>query len=187
MAENTIDINSQLTAQKIAEAHSNGGTDVSRFLSFRLHTDDYAIPLLRVKEVIALPEMTPVPQTPSYFLGIMNLRGQIISVIDLRLKLGLKAENNEDTCVIICDLAPLCLGVVVSSVTNVLALAPEEIGPRPQVSGSASTDYVLGVAKQQKNMTLIIDIAAALGVEDHLSQQRNGGSGLSGIGSQEAA
>lgn len=160
----------QHQANAIAQAESAG--EVSRYLGFRLHTDDYAIPLLRVKEVIALPEMTPVPQTPAYFLGIMNLRGQIISVIDLRLKLGLKAENNEDTCVIICDLAPLCLGIVVSSVTNVLALTPDQIGPRPEVSGTAKTDFVLGVAKQQKSMTLIIDIASALGVEDHMAVQR---------------
>ena len=161
--------------------------EVSRFLSFRLDRDDYAIPLLRVKEVIALPELTPVPQTPPHFLGIMNLRGQIISVVDLRLKLNLLAENNEDTCVVICDLAPYVLGVVVSSVTNVLALTPDEIGPRPEVHGT-STEYVLGVAKLENSLVLILDLAAALGGEDQLTIQRtNSTTNNSNTGREDAA
>jgi purine-binding chemotaxis protein CheW len=144
-----------------------------RFLGFRLYQDDYAVPLLRVKEVIALPDMTPVPQTPSYFLGIMNLRGQIISVVDLRLKLNLKAENSEETCVIICDLSPLCLGVVVSSVTNVFAVASEEIGHPVEIADAAKMEYVMGVANIDKKMVVIIDIAVALGVEDQIAVESN--------------
>jgi purine-binding chemotaxis protein CheW len=152
---------------------ANSG-DKQRFLSFRLHQDDYAVPLLRVKEVIALPELTPVPQTPSYFLGIMNLRGQIISVLDLRLKLSLKAENSEDTCVIICDLAPLCLGVVVSSVTNVFAVAASEIGHPAEVGGPTKMDYVMGVANIDKKLVVIIDIAVALGVDNEIAEKNSG-------------
>jgi purine-binding chemotaxis protein CheW len=66
----------------------------SRYLSFNVGKEQYAIPLLTVREVIGMPEITPVPFTPNYFLGIMNLRGQIISVVDLRLKLGLGAGKN---------------------------------------------------------------------------------------------
>jgi purine-binding chemotaxis protein CheW len=136
---------------------------ITRFMGFRLDQEDYALPLLVVKEVIALPEFTPVPKTPRYFLGVMNLRGQIISVVDLRLKLGLKADRTEHTCVIICDLGTIVLGVVVSSVTNVIALTPNQIGEPPEISAGGT--FVSGVAKLEKHMVLIIDIASALGVE----------------------
>ncbi len=75
----------------------------NRFLCFSLGNEHYAIPLLTVKEVIAPPETTPVPQTPAYFKGIMNLRGQVISVIDLRTKLGIKPLQSAENAVIICD------------------------------------------------------------------------------------
>ena len=71
-----------------------------RYLSFSLGSEDYAIPLLSVKEVIAVPEITPIPFTPSHFLGIMNLRGQVISIIDLRSKLGIKTKRERRN---VCD------------------------------------------------------------------------------------
>jgi purine-binding chemotaxis protein CheW len=97
-----------VAAQPITEAATG-----NRYLSFSLGTEEYAIPLLAVKEVIAMPEFTSVPYTPSHFLGIMNLRGQVISVMDLRKKLGIKPGSTAETAVIICDLSPLCIGVVV--------------------------------------------------------------------------
>lgn len=136
-----------------------------RFLCFSLDSEEYAIPLLGVREVIAMPDITPVPQTPGYFLGIMNLRGQIISVIDLRMKFGLKADRSEETCVIICDFASVALGVVVSSVNNVLALLPNQVGNKPELSSVAGGTFVKGVVKREHRLVLLIDLAAALGVE----------------------
>src|SRR4051812_41249332 len=94
--------------------------DQNRFLSFSLGNEEYGVPLLAVKEVIAMPEITPIPYTPSYFLGIMNLRGQVISVMDLRQKLGVKPSQSSETAVIICDLNSLSIGVVVDSINSVL-------------------------------------------------------------------
>lgn len=139
--------------------------DIQRFLCFGLNEEQYAIPLLSVKEVIAMPDVTPVPSTPNYFLGIMNLRGQVISIIDLRTKFGFKTDKTQETCVIICDLNGLSLGVVVSGVHNVLAVDTSDISARPDLQGNKTSDYVTGVVKRDKRLILLIEIARALGVE----------------------
>lgn len=144
-----------------------------RFLQFSLGNEVYAVPLLSVKEVIAFPEITPIPSAPSHFLGIMNLRGKIISIIDLRTKFGIKTDSGSETAVIICDLFPLCLGVVVNSVNSVLTLSPEEICPKPDLESSKKSEYIMGVARKDTKLTLLIDIGRALDVKDYqaLEQQ----------------
>ena len=144
-----------------------GSSEVRRFLQFSLGTEEYAIPLLSVKEVIAYPDITRIPYTPPHFLGIMNLRGQVISIVDLRLKLGMKAEKNSDTAVIICDLAPLCLGIVVNSVNSVLSLRQEDIGVKPEIECNRNSDYITGVTKKDTKLVLLLDIEQALDVKDH--------------------
>lgn len=97
-------------------SEQDAGGVSQRYLTFRLAQEFFAIPLLQVKEVIAMPEVTPVPQTPPHFIGIMNLRGQVITVLDLRLKLGIKPQKGAETAVVIRDLADVSVGVVVDSV-----------------------------------------------------------------------
>jgi len=93
--------------------HMEQGTQGQRYLAFSLGKEQYAIPLLQVKEVIGQTETTPMPYAPAHFKGIMNLRGQVISVIDLRLKFKMEAKESEgQTAIIILDLSPLSLGVV---------------------------------------------------------------------------
>ncbi len=138
-----------------------------RFLVFSLCDEQYAIELSKVKEVIAMTETTPIPYAPSYFKGIMNLRGQVISVIDLRLKFKLnKAEINSETAIIILDLSPLCLGIIVNSVNSVMALNPNEIGDAPDVETSIKGDFLKGVARKDDKLILLLDIGATLNVED---------------------
>ena len=145
-----------------------------RFLAFALCEEEYAIPLLTVKEVIALPEITPVPHTPAHFLGIMNLRGQVISIVDLRVKFGMKkADRTAETAVIILDIDELRLGVVVNSVDNVLAVAAGDIKERPDIESSVKTDYIQGVTRQDGKLVIILDIARALNVEDFKALKNN--------------
>lgn len=149
-------------------SHDEGDstTEASRFLIFSLCGEQYAVPLLKVKEVIALTETTPVPYSPSHFKGIMNLRGQVISVIDLRLKLKMpKGDTSSETAIIILDLSPLSLGIIVDSVESVLAVNRSEIQPPPDV-GSSNTAYIRGVAKKDKKLILLLDIERTLSVED---------------------
>lgn len=140
-----------------------------RFLSFSLGNEEYAIPLLSVKEVIAMPEFTAVPQTPPHFLGIMNLRGQVISVMDLRVKFGIKPATSQETSVIICDLKSMAIGVVVDSINSVLSPEVEDLSPKPEIQSSKSTEYITGVYRKDKRMVLFLDIAKSLSVEDKLA------------------
>jgi purine-binding chemotaxis protein CheW len=161
--------------QSVLASEKKGEGSGARYLSFSLGAGEYAIPLLAVREVIAMPEFTPIPNTPAYFLGIMNLRGQVISVIDLRHKLGIKALNSPETAVIICDLSPLSIGVVVDSINSVLSPADSELSPRPDIQSSANSEYVTGVYRKEKSLVLFLDLAKTLNVEDKTALARGAG------------
>ena len=140
---------------------------LDRYLCFSLGNQKFAIPLLHVKEVIADVATTTIPQAPSHFKGIMNLRGQVISVIDLRLLLkSEKPGKSTETTIIILDLAPLSLGVVVDSVDSVVEYKESELSPAPDTDSSVKIDYITGVAKRENVLTLLLDIKAVLNTED---------------------
>lgn len=136
------------------------------FLRFSLHDENFAVPLLAVKEVIAMPEVTSIPNTPKYFMGIMNLRGQIISIIDLRIKLNIKNDYNHETTVIICEMKPYCVGIVVNSVDSVLNLLPSSIKEKPEIKSQHSTDYITGVVNVENDIILLVDLLKALDMND---------------------
>ena len=142
-------------------------SDSMRYICFSLGTEEFGIPLLSVKEVIGLPEMTKIPQTPPHFLGITNLRGSVISVMDLRTKLGLKSNFNPETTVVILDLGDYHLGVVVDCVNSVLTIEPEDISEKPVIESSKPTDYITAVFRKQNRLVALLDVAKALSVEDH--------------------
>lgn len=142
-------------------------TDNNRYICFNVANEEFGIPLLNVKEVIGYPEITPVPQTPAHFLGIMNLRGNVISVLDFRLKIGQKATKSEETTVMILDLGGFNLGVVVDCVNSVLAVNPELLAPRPVIESTKNNDYITSVYRKDDRLILFVDIAKALSVEDH--------------------
>lgn len=139
---------------------------VNSYLRFSLHNECFAMPLLLVKEVIAYPEITAIPNTPKHFLGIMNLRGQIISIIDLRDKLNIKNEFNAETTVIICDLKACTIGIVVDSVDSVLNLKQSEIKDKPEIQGTASSEYINGIVNLDQRLILLIDVMKALDLKD---------------------
>lgn len=144
-------------------------TDNNRYLCFNVASEEFGIPLLNVKEVIGYPDITPVPQTPPHFLGIMNLRGNVISVLDMRLKIGQKATKSDETTVMILDLGGFNLGVVVDCVNSVIAVQPEQLSPRPVIESSKNTEYISNVYRRDDRLILFIDIAKALSVDDYAS------------------
>jgi purine-binding chemotaxis protein CheW len=151
----------------------NANANRERFLSFSLGAEEYAVPLLAVREVIALPEYTPVPYTPSYFLGIMNLRGQVISIMDLRQKLGIKPGIDTETAVIICDLNGASIGVVVDSVNTVLNPDHADISEKPEIQSNRPTDYITGVYRKDKKLILFLDLSRSLSLEDHAAVRKS--------------
>lgn len=163
-------------------------SDAQRFLVFSLNDEEYAIPLLHVKEVIALPEVTQIPYTPSHFLGIMNLRGQVISIVDLRLKFKMKkAEKTSETTVVICDFESVVLGVVVDSVNCVMALNEGDIAPKPEIESSVNSGYITGVTKRDKKLVVLLNLAKALSVEDRQAMNKAANGGAKGTPSAAAA
>ena len=101
------------------------GPDID-FLVFALGGEEFAVPLLKVKSVLALPRTTAVPYMPDYYLGVINLHGQIVSVIDLRMKLKLEFENSSETSVVVLESGKTCIGVVVDSINRVLSVKTEK-------------------------------------------------------------
>ncbi len=140
--------------------------ELSRFIEFSLGSEDYAIPLLMVREVISVPETTPIPKSPSHFLGIMNLRGQVISVVDLRKKLKIEAKQDKEEAVIIVDIGGMNIGVVVDSINKVLAFSSEEVSDMPEVENQLNTQYIYGVYKKENSLTVLLDIAKVLDLKD---------------------
>lgn len=133
-------------------------TASNRFLVFSLQNENYAIPLLSVREVIAMPEVTPVPQSPAHFVGIMNLRGQIISILDLRQKFGLKPQFNPETSVVILDLDGSSLGVVVDSVNSVINPTETELSDPPDLEQTKNSEAIIKIYRDKNSMILILDV-----------------------------
>jgi purine-binding chemotaxis protein CheW len=147
--------------------------NLNRYLEFCLGTEEYAIPLLMVREVISVPETTPIPKSPSHFLGIMNLRGQVISVVDMRKKLKIETKSLLEEAVIIVDIGGINIGVVVDSINKVLAFAEDEVCIMPEVENQVNTQYILGVYKKEHSLTILLDIARVLDLQDMHAIQAN--------------
>lgn len=140
----------------------------SRYLQFSLGGEEFAIPLSSVREVIAMPKVTPIPETPAHFLGMMDLRGQVISVIDLRKKMNIKPSPAAETTVIICDFSQFSVGVVVDTVHAVLTPGPGEISEKPMVQNLKGSEYITGVFRKDERLVVFIDIASILDVQDRV-------------------
>lgn len=150
------------------ENNFEDSNQVDRFLEFSLGVEDYAIPLLMVKEVISIPETTPIPKAPKHFIGLMNLRGQVISIVDLRNKLTIKPkEETSDSAVIIVDFQGINIGVIVDSINRVLAFSTNEIQEMPELNSQVKSDYIRGVYKKEDGLTVLLDLAKCLDVKDY--------------------
>jgi len=161
---------------KVSRTNLGVTSDVkNRYLSFSLGDEEYAVPLLKIKEVIAVPEITPVPFTPKHFLGIMNLRGQIISIMDLRTKFQMTtADLTEETAVIIVELDSLFLGMIVDSVDRVLNLTEADMSPPPEFFDKGKGATVTGVARKDEKLILLLDVSKTLDVDDLVAVKKGG-------------
>jgi purine-binding chemotaxis protein CheW len=154
-------------------AHSkaaNGG----KFLTFMLGREEYGLPVLKVREIIKVMDITHVPQVAAHVLGVINLRGRVIPVIDLRRKFGFPAqENTERTCIIVAEVvlasATVMMGVVVDSVSEVVNVTAAEIDDTPDFGGQNSTDYLLGLAKVKGSVKILLDLDRVLGSDGPLA------------------
>jgi purine-binding chemotaxis protein CheW len=132
---------------------------LQQFLAFQLGAEEYGIDILRVQEIRAYEKATRIPNTPDFMKGVINLRGVIVPVVDLRMKFGLEtAEYNDVTVVVVLNVADRTVGVVVDSVSDVLSLAPGDIRPAPEFTASVDNAFVRGLATLDRRMLIIADI-----------------------------
>jgi len=137
-----------------------------KYLTFVLCSEEYGIEILKVKEIMGLMDITPVPQSPQYVKGVINLRGQVIPVVDLRLKFGFEEkEYTKETCIIVVEVSDTLTGIIVDTVSEVLDVSGEMLEPTPHFSEDVRTDYFLGVAKSKEKVTILLDIEKVLDLE----------------------
>ncbi len=142
-----------------------------KYLTFSMADEEYGIGILKIKEIIGMMPVTTVPQTPKFVKGVINLRGKVIPVIDLRLRFGMESiDYTERTCIIVVeikgDAGTVQIGIVVDSVSEVLNIKGEDIEETPTFGAKLNTDYILGMAKIERNVKILLDIDRVLSTEE---------------------
>ena len=148
--------------ESIATTTDLGG----KYLTFILDGEEYGLEILKVREIIGIMDITKVPQTPDFVQGVINLRGKVIPVIDLRSKFGLKrAEYNDQTCIIVVDVGML-MGIIVDTVQEVHDIPTANIEPPPSLGASVDTSFILGMGKVKEDVKILLDIDKVLTAQD---------------------
>jgi purine-binding chemotaxis protein CheW len=137
-----------------------------KFLTFFLDDDEYGFEILKVQEIIGMMNVTPVPRTPSFVQGVINLRGKVIPIIDLRLKFAMPAvAQTEETCIIVVQAQGVAMGIVVDKVSEVLDIATDDIDVL-SCGAAVNTDYILGIGKATHKVTVLLDIDQVLSTSE---------------------
>lgn len=138
-----------------------------KYLTFVLCGEEYGIEILKVREIIGIMNITPVPQTPDHIKGVINLRGKVIPVIDLRLKFGFQqAEYTKETCIIVVEVRNVLTGIIVDTVSEVLDVSSKELESSPDFGNGVNTDIFLGMAKIKNKVKILLDIDKVLCAEE---------------------
>ncbi|MHC4267415.1 MAG: chemotaxis protein CheW [Planctomycetota bacterium] len=138
-----------------------------KFLTFVLNDEVYGIEILKVREIIGLMDITTVPQTPDYMKGVINLRGKVIPVIDLRLKFSMPEEDHtQETCTIVVEVDNTSIGIIVDRVSEVMEIKGDEIEAAPQFGQGIDTDFIMGLGKTKETIVILLDIAKVLSAEE---------------------
>lgn len=145
-----------------------------KYLTFTLGGEDYGIGILKIKEIIGMMPVTTMPQTPAFVKGVINLRGKVIPVMDLRLRFGMDAmDYTERTCIIVVEIdgssGTIQVGIVVDSVSEVLNIKGEDIEETPAFGTKLNTDYILGMAKMEGGVKILLDIDRVLTSDELVS------------------
>ncbi len=138
-----------------------------KFLTFVLGDEIYGIEILKAREIIGLMDITTVPQTPDYMKGVVNLRGKVIPVIDLRMKFSMQEEEHtQETCVIVVEVNGTSIGLIVDSVSEVSDINGAEIEDAPNFGQGIDTDFIMGLGKVKEKIIILLDIDAVLSTSE---------------------
>jgi purine-binding chemotaxis protein CheW len=146
-------------------------TATDKFLTFRLKKEGYAIDVMQVVEIVRLQKITPVPHMPSYFKGVINLRGKVIPILDLRERFGLsELETSDHTCIVVvqvhtADKSILTAGLIVDEVEEVMTIASSTVQPTPEVGSHHAAEYLKGVTTMNNQVRTILDLGRLLSEE----------------------
>jgi len=148
-----------------------------KYLTVVLDNESYGLAVLKVREIIRMQKITPVPQVPDFVKGVINLRGRVIPVIDLRVKFGLKAVFAERTCIVVVQVDALSgksvqMGLIVDSVDEVLNVATDMIEPTPDFGTVVDTSYLLGMVKSKGQVKTLLDVNRVVAPETVQSLSR---------------
>ncbi len=140
-----------------------GITETTQYLTFKLDEEIFALDITKVREVLDFTTVTKVPRTPEFMRGVINLRGSVVPVVDLRLKFGMtKTEKTVNTCVIIVEVTvdneTTVLGALADSVQEVMDLEPDHIEPAPKIGTRLNTEFIKGMGKRDTNFIIILDV-----------------------------
>ncbi|MBN1523437.1 MAG: purine-binding chemotaxis protein CheW [Spirochaetales bacterium] len=143
----------------------------SRYLSFVLNDEEYGIEILKIKEIMGMTEITSIPQTPPFIRGVINLRGKIIPIIDLRLKFEMDERDYTDrTCIIVVEIEfegeITLMGIVVDSIQEVVSIPEEKISEVPYINSKVRSEYIHGIAETGETIKIILDITQVLTEEE---------------------
>ncbi len=153
--------------QTISQAVSAASHREGKYLTFSLAEEEYGIGILMIKEIIGMMPITTVPQTPEFVKGVINLRGKVIPVIDLRMRFSMaEIDYTERTCIIVVEIGEeadtVQIGIVVDAVSEVLNIKSDEIADTPTFGSKLDTDYILGMAKMEGGVKILLDIDTVL-------------------------
>ncbi len=153
------------------DLHSGKRVTEGKYLTFHLAEEEFGIGILKVKEIIGMMPFTPIPRTPEFVKGVINLRGKVIPVIDLRLKFGMDSVPYDDrTCIVVVEVcggeSSTSIGIVVDAVNEVANVKGEEVEATPSFGISLDTAYILGMAKCADNVRILLDIDRVLGEDE---------------------
>ena len=147
--------------------NTKNGEKEGKYLTFKLGREEYGLELVRVREIIALMDITPVPLAPDYVRGVMNLRGRVIPVVDLRRKFGMQpTEDHDRKCIIVCDVQrndqPIQMSILVDAVSEVLHISAADIEDAPTFNAGVETSFIHGIAKAKSGVKILLDIDIVL-------------------------
>ncbi|RMD83292.1 MAG: purine-binding chemotaxis protein CheW [Lentisphaerae bacterium] len=144
---------------KTMEEEEAEDTMANRYLAFSIENQDYAFEIYHVLEIIQIQNITPVPDVPDYVKGVINLRGQVIPVVDMRMRFGLPSRDYDDrTCIIVVRVENISLGLIVDRVQEVFEIAEENISPPPRIGGNSEDRFIHGIARFDDEVKLLLNL-----------------------------
>jgi len=156
-----------METEQPAENANSVAADNSQFLTFTLQSEEYGIEILKVQEIKGFSKITPIPTAPHYIKGVLNLRGTVVPVVDLRTRFSMtEKQYDKFTVIIVVNLGAKVVGLLVDTVSDVLDIPDKDIEDTPDLAGSVDASCITGMGKIEDRIVMLLDIARLVGVEE---------------------